>query len=376
MLRKFLSKLVYILLILAVITPIQPVLAVNQFYSSNDILFYDENDNGCADGFVVTNTLSLQKSDELEAIFQSLINGGMNSVQAAAVMGNMMQESGFSSSIEESNGIGYGLAQWSFGRRTALEDYAVSKSKDVSDVNLQLEFLLKEYNDTYKKMLKGSEFETANNISGATEAWMMIYERPAMNPANDPAGLYSVRVPAAQKVYEFYNGISPSQGLVISSNCSNGAIAGNIVETAVNFAQTFPVPNGNISKADARDTYQIAKEQLNSGGEWSDCGVFVATVMIASGVDPDYPKIGVANNQEPYVRDHPEKYKIIESIRGVNDLQPGDILITSSHTIIYTGKSDYPAVDASLNQRVPGVLGLDAIDWMVKHDTIVARVIK
>lgn len=371
------------------------------YYSSNDILYYNP-EATCyggatpASGSASKGTSALTKSPMLENIFQLLLNSGMNAVQVAAVMGNIEGESSFNSaSVEGGNGIGYGLVQWSFERRTALEAAAKKQNVAVSDVSFQIGFLLAEYNASYKASLVGTAFaDTVNlDVSKATEAWMVKFERPKMEPPNDPARLNSVRIPAALKIYDFYKNLkpvagtvtttSPSGAVVSTADCStsatttNGAVAGSIVETAINLALTSPAKQGMTAKSDARDTYQVAKEKYNPGPAWSDCGGFVATVMISSGVDKNYPSVGTGV-MATYVRANPTKYQIIEkptTTAGPNQLQPGDILISSGHTEIYTGKSGFPVVDASLNDRVPAVASAGNLQWMLSSGAFAARVI-
>ena len=101
------------------------------FYSSNDILFYDPTDtNACATSGSVSSTgsIPLEKSDALQHIFQTLLNGGLNAVQVSAVMGNMYQESKFDPGVPSPDKLGsYGLAQWRQGRLTNLQNYAASQ---------------------------------------------------------------------------------------------------------------------------------------------------------------------------------------------------------------------------------------------------------
>jgi hypothetical protein len=354
----------------------QPVLAVNDFYSGNDILFYDENAKSpCYES--TPSTVKLEKNETLEKIFQLLLNGGLNSVQVAAIMGNMYQESGFNSNLEEDNHVGYGLAQWSFGRRTELEQYASNKGVPASDVAMQIEFLLKEYNPYYKSRLSSTSFSSTTDVAQATEDWMMKFEIPRMTPVNDPAALYSNRIPAALKIYELYKDLSPNSPIATTSGCSENAIvAGNIVKTALNLAWDKPVAEGTIGKAASRDTYQKIKEQYNPSVDWTDCGGFVATVMIASGVDVNYVNVSVVS-QASYVKSHPEKYQIIDP--KTSELKAGDILILSNgnnqHTTIYTGNNPHSSVDASLNTRIPSVRDETSKDWMVKNGAFAARVI-
>src|SRR5680860_285866 len=193
--KRFIYYAMSAVMICSFIVSDRSVFAVNDFYSSNDINFYDAEDTGCASGSPVTGSVSLEKSEQLQSIFQTLTNGGMNSIQAAAIMGNIYAESGFNSDTHEvGNDIGYGLAQWSFGRRVNLENFAKEKNVAASDVNMQLEFLFKEYSSSYKSKLKGTDFDKSD-IGKATESWMMIFEAPAMIPENDPARLNSKRIP-------------------------------------------------------------------------------------------------------------------------------------------------------------------------------------
>lgn len=381
MTKKYLNIKLYFCLIIIIISSLAPLKAFaigSSFYGANDILFYDPKDTGCSATISSTKSINLVKSESLQQIFQLLINGGMNATQASAVMGNMYGESDFNSGSVESNGIGYGLVQWSFGRRTSLEDYAKQKGVAASDIPMQIEFLLNEYNSTYKSKLNTTDFKDATDVAKATEAWMDIFEAPLMQPANDPAQLNSKRIPGAITIYGFYFNLVPKAVFAVDgcNGTGNGIVAGDIVKTALNYALKTPATNGMTAISDATPAYQAAKAQYNPSVDVTDCGGFVATVMISSGVDPNYPNVGTTT-QYNYVKAHPEKYKVIDN-PTVNDLQPGDILITATagHTIIYSGNQDYADIDASLNDRVPSVRNASSHIWILQNGAIIARVIK
>ncbi len=161
---------------------------------------------------------------------------------------------------------------------------------------------------------------------------------------------------------------------------SNGATANNIVQTALKFS--WPENHGPTPKPE----YAAAIQQFNPGAPFggADCGAFVATVMRASGADPNYPPAGTIN-QEKYVFDHPEKYDLQFGITSTADLQPGDILIVnegahldsggklvvpstgnagSGHTVIYVGPqppNNYNEASASFRTRAAnlGTLALN-----------------
>lgn len=62
----------------------------------------------------------------------------------AAICGNAWKESQINPGLEESNGVGYGLFQWSFGRRTAFEAWMVQNGFAVDDPNGQVQYLMVE----------------------------------------------------------------------------------------------------------------------------------------------------------------------------------------------------------------------------------------
>ena len=88
---------------------------------------------------------------------------------------------------------------------------------------------------------------------------------------------------------------------------------------------------------------------------YTDCGVFVSTVMRTSGVDKDFPARGTSGVMIPYLRDS-SKYEAIHP-SSEKDLKPGDIMIRPGHIYMYTGKrhngSDGSAQGASLYTRPP-----------------------
>lgn len=62
-------------------------------------------------------------------LWNFLRNKGLPEKSTAAVMGNVYAESGFDPNIiEGGNGIGFGLCQWSYGRRRQLESYGITLS--------------------------------------------------------------------------------------------------------------------------------------------------------------------------------------------------------------------------------------------------------
>lgn len=153
-------------------------------------------------------------------VWTGLRAAGYSEITVAGTMGNIYGESGFNPSVvEKGNGIGFGLIQWSFGRRTAIEQYAASKGADPNTAELQIEWLLKECdpNDSSYAWMNSStsydgkswsydDWKNATDIESATRAFMFCFERPAN------ASSLQKRVDAAKGYYEEFTGTAVPDG--------------------------------------------------------------------------------------------------------------------------------------------------------------------
>jgi hypothetical protein len=127
-----------------------------------------------------------------EQTWNFLRSKGLNEKSTSAIMGNIQGESGFNPDIVEyGNGIGFGLCQWSFGRRTQLEAYGTT-------ITHQLEFLWSELTGENTEItganfqwinksgyLNHSDFMEGNgSIEDLTSAFCFSWERPAVETAH------------------------------------------------------------------------------------------------------------------------------------------------------------------------------------------------
>ncbi|MGP5015090.1 transglycosylase SLT domain-containing protein [Glutamicibacter ardleyensis] len=145
----------------------------------------------------------------------------------------------------------------------------------------------------------------------------------------------------------------------------NGApvAKGTIVETSAKLAWDKYVEMPYTSsayaygKTKARPEFVEASSKLSK--DWhtayfTDCGVFVSTVMRTSGADPTFPKRSTTVMLD-YVRKS-AKYDTFYA-KSEADLKPGDILVLKGHIYLYTGKRNDSATGraqgASLTARPP-----------------------
>lgn len=146
--------------------------------------------------------------------------------------------------------------------------------------------------------------------------------------------------------YTIYTKLGGAMG---GGGCPNGAVAGNAVQTAMNYAWPDYHPAPYLVM---KPEYQAAINKAKAAGEYVggldhpgvDCGGFVTRVMRDSGADPNYnwgpndPRQGPTTSQQAYLDAHPEKYERLGPMTDTSKLLPGDIAINSSHTYIYVGK--------------------------------------
>jgi hypothetical protein len=84
----------------------------------------------------------------------------LSDAQIAGVLGNLSQESGFNSRVNEGGAVGapkgaggFGLAQWTGSRQANLINFAKQRKMDPGDPNLQAQFLTAEFQGPEKNAL-------------------------------------------------------------------------------------------------------------------------------------------------------------------------------------------------------------------------------
>ena len=240
-----------------------------------------------------------------EKVWFALRNAGYSEIATAAVMGNIEHESGFDpSKIESGNSIGFGLCQWSFGRRKQLEAYAASKGVSPSDIQTQIEFLLAELTPgggangyaTDETSGKSSskydgtsytrkDWTDSEDIDKATIAFMALFERPSYDSSINHIDR---RRASAKEYYEQFKGKTAPSGVSGSSiPVSNGTSEQKLqylfpngkpttADQCKQYMQTITVPlttkngtktSGNLTihKALVQDVQEIFQAAQNGG---------------------------------------------------------------------------------------------------------------
>ncbi len=138
-----------------------------------------------------------------EKMYKKFRAAGLTAAGACGLLGNLMAESslvpniaqrGMTSLSDEAyttkfdkfpdscirDNVGYGLAQWTFwSRKQALWSFAHSRGKSVGDMDMQLDFILKELEEDYPGLL--DFLCRTEDMYTAAERVCTEYERPAVN---------------------------------------------------------------------------------------------------------------------------------------------------------------------------------------------------
>lgn len=137
-------------------------------------------------------------------IYDSLVAASFNPFGACGAIGNLYAESGlipnnlqntgntklgmsdseYTTKVDNgtyknfiNDGIGYGLAQWTFNtRKQALLEYVKSLGKSIGDATAQIQFMIKELQGYPELMVI---LKTATSVKQASDAFLNQFERPA-----------------------------------------------------------------------------------------------------------------------------------------------------------------------------------------------------
>lgn len=174
---------------------------------------------------VVTPT-NVSGSDNIEKSYRFLVQKGLKPIQSAGFVGNLKAESGVNPSRQEVKPIsgrgGYGIAQWTGGRRVALENAAKAKGVDISDLAFQLDFLWNELETSYKKSVLEPLKLTAT-IDDATILVTKKFEAPLEKYERLP-----MRIGFAKEILQAYEDSSTVTPAAIagSQGCPDAAGSG------------------------------------------------------------------------------------------------------------------------------------------------------
>lgn len=331
-------------------------------YSANDINYYDPRGNNVCGG-------TAGGGDTLTRFLQALAkqesNGNIDAVSGTGAKGK----------YQYIDSTWRGHASQYYPPASKYPD-ALAAPEEVQDALTYIEYSakFKSYNGDLFKLAISHFYPAANSNPSLLDQYPpgnvvtpRQYAQQFIQKVNSGSGkeipIKASEAPEFQK-WLAEKGGGGGGGAAGGQVCSNGVVAGDIVKTGLGLA--WPTKGHGKDKNDATPAYQTAMPKYNpaaaaaSNDPWSDCGVFVATVITAT-ADPSYQKRGTSA-QIAYMQAHPEKYEFFTSsdyTGSTEKLQPGDILINHGHTMLFTGPYKggdgklYNVADASWHGHVP-----------------------
>lgn len=247
------------------------VLAIDEvFYNGNDILFYNPDSKTCSSTSVATS------GDNVGNIYNFFVSKGLTAPQAAAVTGNLQQESGMAISPKalNSKSQAYGIAQWLDERKNLLlaKSYYTEGAKDSSkELQVQLDYLWEELQGTEKSSYTALTTSTSTDAAALAIIFGEKFERYGK-------GEEGKRSTYATNIFSQYG----STVTVGTGNCTNAG-AGNFVY----YSQKDP-KWGTIS-------YGEAGQVQYSGCGPTSLAMIVATFADKSVTPKEMAELGVSS---------------------------------------------------------------------------------
>lgn len=322
-------------------------------------------------------------------VWNGLRAAGYSEAATAAAMGNIEHESGFdTSAIEKGSGKGFGLVQWTGGRRTAYEKYAKSLGKPVSDVATQINYLLQELDAGSGQWVKkcssrygfGSltradwaNASTVNDIETATKAFMACFERPTYDSSKNHIDR---RIDSAYKYYQEFTGTQIDPSLLSSSSGTTGtesesaenSVFQNILDLFTQLGSAYGITSANSltsgssgSDESAMATGEVRGAVVNDSKKAEQQKQLVREMM---GIQNTLPYSQTKRNVEKdksgdcsstvqwaYKKvigvdpggwtgaqyDDSDTYTVTTSLNDPSKLQLGDLLLRKGHVEMYAG---------------------------------------
>lgn len=178
--------------------------------------------------------LERKKTMSKASIWARLKAKGLSDYAAAAIEGNMDQESKFRpNNVEDRSGIsdtqytagvdsgsytrndfmydggkhyGYGLCQWTLpSRKAGLYDFAKIRGVSIADEQMQIDWMWEELHKSEYRSVLNTLLSPSESLYNMTRSFMCIFE----NPADKSDGAISYRYSLATAAYEEFAGSVP-----------------------------------------------------------------------------------------------------------------------------------------------------------------------
>lgn len=238
-------------------------------------------------GYMCNIQVAQQDSNE-KHIWDNLIQAGFTEQGTAGLMGNLKAESnliptnlqntfekklgysdaGYTAAVDigtykgfVNDGAGYGLAQWTYhARKQALLTFAKIRDASIGDLDMQVDFLLKELQESYTGLYNLLRITT--DIQVASDAVLTQFERPA----DMSAKVKQKRAEYGKSIYNEMHGSKPYESV---QNATDGAFIVKVVCDELNVRKGAGTEFGVVLKVKQGEAYTIVETaKSKDGGTW------------------------------------------------------------------------------------------------------------
>lgn len=225
--------------------------------------------------------------DNGKIIWDRLINEGFTKAGVAGLMGNLKAESNLDSknlqnTFEKKLGYtdnsytqavdngtyknfvkdsaGYGLAQWTYWtRKQNLLNFAKKQGKSIGDLEMQIDFLLKELKENYSSLYK--TLKSVSSVSVASNEVLTKFERPR-DMSNK---VKTLRTSYGQQIYNKY----ATEVVSIPSVANNNSFLVRIIDDELNVRADAGIEFKVTTTVKKGEIYTIVDTKFSQdGGTW------------------------------------------------------------------------------------------------------------
>ncbi|MEZ4405141.1 MAG: phage tail tip lysozyme [Polyangiales bacterium] len=221
--------------------------------------------SGCLYGGPELDSVVQELNANSRAVYDYFIAKGLTPVQAAGIVGNLMQESNCSPTAVQSGGPGRGIAQWSVGgrwdhdRNDNAVAFAAGRGASVWSLALQLDFIW--YELTTFSYYGLAQLRAATTVTAATVAFQSRFEGCG-------TCVQTQRIAYANQALAAYNTPSaPTWGATFVS-------------------QSFPYASAGAVSLVAGESARVTLTMRNSGSHAWDARTCLGTTQTARPTEP------------------------------------------------------------------------------------------
>lgn len=216
-------------------------------------------------------------ADVPQIIWDYLIGKQLSSQTVAAIMGNIFQESGYNPEAVNPDSGAYGICQWLGSRKDALESFAASQGKPMSDINVQLDYLWSELTGDESEALRLTN--AAGDLETATRVFCEKFERCGADEARNENRINAARE-AFQKQGKGINvagTYTPSGGSSSSSQQFSSGFMGVLERQAAPLQNLYNQIFGVNSSSGSSFGGPTTSSNIKAGGHSSNAKINAAS---------------------------------------------------------------------------------------------------